>query len=118
MALTVTVPRPPPTLPPPEGLAQVSEEELGAEGRAPGWSLGPGPPMSVLLMLCAALSALATPGQGTRQWEPCTGKGGQSWEPGGVQLRVSAASGSPSLGARVCFGGTSSPPGGTDRGMA
>ncbi|XP_034510543.1 thrombospondin-type laminin G domain and EAR repeat-containing protein-like [Ailuropoda melanoleuca] len=28
--------------------------------------------MSVLLMLCVALSALVTPGQGTRRWEPCT----------------------------------------------
>uniref|UniRef100_A0A8C7AJI5 Thrombospondin type laminin G domain and EAR repeats n=1 Tax=Neovison vison TaxID=452646 RepID=A0A8C7AJI5_NEOVI len=28
--------------------------------------------MSVLLMLCVVLSALVTPGQGARRWEPCT----------------------------------------------
>ncbi|XP_045357113.1 thrombospondin-type laminin G domain and EAR repeat-containing protein isoform X2 [Leopardus geoffroyi] len=28
--------------------------------------------MSVLLMLCVPLLALATPGRGTRRWEPCT----------------------------------------------
>lgn len=31
--------------------------------------------MSVLLTLCVVLLPLATPGQGARRWEPCTGKG-------------------------------------------
>lgn len=63
--------------------------------------------MSVLLTLCVALSALVTPGRGTRRWEPCTGKGVQSWEPGGVPLHGQP----PSLGALVGLGGTSSLPG-------
>lgn len=47
--------------------------------------------MSVLLTLCVALLPLATPGQGVRRWEPCTGKWGPSvaWGarggPGGVR---------------------------------
>lgn len=68
--------------------------------------------MSVLLMLCVVLSALVTPGQGARRWEPCTGKGVPRWELGGGPLRVRTASCPLSLGARVCSGGASSPPGG------
>lgn len=65
--------------------------------------------MSVLLMLCVPLLALATPGRGTRRWEPCTGKGGIELGAGrGAAARVRATSHPPVkvTASRVGVGGT------------